>query len=127
MATIEPTTAQPEPAWDEETRANLEPDDVCRFSDDYCCYQDTPWPYLASGPSLIIQSIFPNDAQDNGIEYGDPLGSVVITPYGPILRLESDICQGTMPAVSYQRAETVYGSREALTAIGAINIFEVPY
>ena len=117
----------PAPAWDEETRESLTVDDVCDLNDDHNDDPKPPWPYLASGPSLIIQSIFPNDAQDNGIEYGDPLGSVVITPYGPILRLESDICQGTMPAVSYQRAETVYGSREALTAIGAINIFEVPY
>lgn len=117
----------PAPIWNKETLDNLEPDDLCHFSDNCCCYQDQPWHYLASGPSLIIESIFPDDAQDNGIKYGDPLGSVVITPYGPILRLESDIYQGTMPASGYQRAETVYGSRDALTAIGAVNIFETPY
>lgn len=127
MATTEPTTAQPKPAWDEETRAELTPDNLCILSDDYYDDPETPWPYLASGPSLTIYSIFPDAEQTNGYQYVDPLGSVVVTPYGPVLRLEADTYQGTMPASGYQRAETVYGSRETLEAIGAINIFETPY
>jgi hypothetical protein len=32
-----------------------------------------------------------------------------------------------MPARGCWRAETVYGARETLEAIGAINIYETPY
>ena len=126
MTTIT-TDNQPKPAWNEETRANFELEDVCRFNDEYCCYQDPPWPYLTSGPSLVIQSIFPDNTQDNGIVYGDPLGSVIFTPYGPVLRLEADTYQGTMPAGKWSHAETVYGSADTLKAIGATNIIKAPY
>ena len=125
--TVITTDNQPEPAWDEETRADLELEDVCNLNDDYGDDQDPPWPYLTSGPSLIIQSIFPDNTQRDGIEYGDQLGSVVITPYGPVLRLEADTYQGTMPAGEWHYAETVYGSPSALKAIGATDIVKTPY
>jgi len=32
-----------------------------------------------------------------------------------------------MPAGKWSRAETVYGSADTLTAIGAVNIVKVPY
>lgn len=120
-------TTTPTTAWEKEVRGNLLVEDVCILNDDYTDDQEPPWPYLASGPTVSIQSLIANNTLAEGYEYDDPLGHVVITPYGPVLRLEAFNCQGTMPASSYWCAETVYGSRETLEAIGAIDICEVPY
>jgi len=117
----------PVPAWDEEVRDNLLVGDLCNLNDDYADDPKPPWPYLASGPTLTVQSIIANRTMSDGYEYADPLGHVVITPYGAVLRLEADTYQGTMPAGEWHLAETVYGSLDALKAIGATNLMKVPY
>ena len=114
-------------AWDDLTLVSMTLHDLCHL--DLECVDApnlAPLPFIASGPTLVIESVTPDPTSPDGMTYEEPLGHVVLTPHGAVLRLEHGTHQGTVRNQGNGYAEIVYGSREALQAIGAADITPLP-
>lgn len=80
--------------------------------------------YQAGKPHAIIEDGRLND--DGNVEvYGDPLGSICVTPAGAIIEPERFLYVGWVEKSSYsgrKHSALVMGTEEALRGIGAVGI-----
>ena len=117
-------TAQPAPAsssWHLTTLLAMDLPDVCRL--DYHFVEeptDATAPFLATGPMLMLESVFPDAQSPAGMVYDEPLGHVVLTPLGPVLRLEYGVYSGNIGIAG--GTETIFGKPTTLIAIGATDL-----
>lgn len=118
------------PAWPDPTLPGLKPDDICYLDREYVSDpRSAPWPFMTSGPTLVIDSVQHDPDSPNAMSLGedDPFGEVVLTPLGPVLRLGYGVYRGKLynPDLNYadnDYVEQVFGSAEALNAIGASDV-----
>lgn len=76
---------------------------------------------FAASPAVALHSSMLN-VQTGEVSEFETVGDMVLTPFGPVLRLEFGMYRGLLHDEQGEVAEMVYGAPIALYAIGATDL-----